>query len=180
MEIKRNKATLNIYLTKANDSAKTFKRIYVVIGIFMTIAPLVIGLYTSERILPLPIYIPLLSVRSTHGFQLSYLYSVYIIHLSLVGHIVSESYFAVHIQLAIGILQMLGEMVESVDRELWARKIWQVKHSPFETTKKPDSPEIDDATRQKEDQELEVRINNIIRNIVFEHGEQIRWECGWR
>lgn len=49
--------------------------------------------------------------------------------IGLVGLIVSESYFAVHINLAIGNIKLLREMVKSVGRELWPRKI-HVENSP--------------------------------------------------
>lgn len=135
---------LERFLSYSATAMQAMMWLYYTAGVLVIVVPLTLSIVLGKPILPFGLYLPHLDPLTSPGFQLNYIALTYMMYLVNNGYVATESYFVMNIFLGMGHLDMLSEMVESLNGLLQTKNL-------------------------KSNAKLETAIEDRIKEIIFEH-----------
>lgn len=123
----RYRCILDQHIRYAKLLFTTFQYLYYFLGYGATVAPFVICLVTDTRMLPYGFSLPYIDWATWPGFELNYVYVLSIDIQVVPGLAAGDAFFYGQTILAIGHLKLMHQMLNSVEMELQAHQVNNVK-----------------------------------------------------
>lgn len=145
------KAALDKFLDYSSKMYNGMKLVFYMSGSVLALGPIIISIYTRERVLPLGIFLPYLDYTTFPGYEVNYILIMYLLYLLINGLTSSETYFVLHVFLEMGLLNMLRCLFVELNGLIQEK-----------------------ALRDKKDSALDDQIERKIKEILFEQHENLR------
>lgn len=145
------KAALDKFLDYSARMYRGMKLLFYMSGSVLAVGPLLISIYTKERLLPFGIFLPYLDHTTFPGYQLNYILIMYLLYILVNGLTSSETYFVLNIFLEMGLLSMLKCLLVELNELIQKKTLLGAKDSA-----------------------LDEQIERKIKEILFEQHENLR------
>lgn len=104
------RAVLDTFLNYSWIAYTGMKYLYFCIGVLMALMTPLAGYYLQKRIVMFGIYFPFIDPLTSPGFEINYIFMIYLLYLTIHGLTGSDSYFVVFTILSMGQLRLISEM----------------------------------------------------------------------